>query len=268
MATNAGAVHRFEISADLRTAIDRLAHEQRTTEFMVVHATLAVLLARLGASDDITIGTPVAGRGERTLDGLIGMFVNTLVLRTHVDSAKTFGELLAHVRESDLGAFAHAEIPFERLVDVLAPVRSQAHNPLFQVMLAFQNVGQVSLELPGMTVSNIPLDSGMSKFDLVVTVLDVPLDDTADGGYSVEFSYATDLFDASTIAGMGEKFVSLLEAVTSTPHCRSATFRCSRAVNSPRSSRPPEDPSAASTPRSRCPTCSTARWNAPRMLAH
>ncbi|MFD6860800.1 amino acid adenylation domain-containing protein, partial [Rhodococcus sp. NPDC060090] len=217
VATNAGAVHRFEIGADLRAAIDRLAHESRTTEFMVVHAALAVLLARLGAADDITIGTPVAGRGERTLDGLIGMFVNTLVLRTHVDFAQTFGELLAHVRESDLGAFAHAEIPFERLVDVLAPVRSQSHNPLFQVMLAFQNVGQVSLELPGMTVSNIPLDSGMSKFDLVVTVLDVPLDGAGDGGYSVEFSYATDLFDASTIVGMSERFVSLLETVTSTP---------------------------------------------------
>ncbi|MGN5235876.1 non-ribosomal peptide synthase/polyketide synthase [Rhodococcus sp. SJ-3] len=217
VATNAGAVHRFEIGADLRAAIDRLAHEQRTTEFMVVHAVLAVLLARLGTSDDITIGTPVAGRGDRALDGLIGMFVNTLVLRTRVDPAETFGELLAHVRESDLGAFAHAEIPFERLVDVLAPVRSQAHNPLFQVMLAFQNVGQVSLELPGMAVSNIPLDSGMSKFDLVVTVLDVPLDNSSDGGYSVEFSYATDLFDASTVAGMGERFLSLLEAVTGTP---------------------------------------------------
>src|SRR5690606_712020 len=152
------------------------------------------------------------------LDDLIGMFVNTLVLRTRVDVTATFDELLAHVREVDLGAFAHAEIPFERLVDVLAPVRTQAHNPLFQVMLAFQNLGQVSLQLPELSVTNVPLDNGLSKFDLVVTVLDADTEGASSSdGWVVELSYATDLFDAETIDVLGERFVRLLAAATETP---------------------------------------------------
>ncbi|KSZ60701.1 peptide synthetase [Rhodococcus pyridinivorans KG-16] len=218
VASYRGAVTRLTIDPELRAAVERLAQQRRTTEFMVVHAVLATLLARLSASDDIAIGTPIAGRGERSLDDLIGMFVNTLVLRTRVDVTATFDELLAHVREVDLGAFAHAEIPFERLVDVLAPVRTQAHNPLFQVMLAFQNLGQVSLQLPELSVTNVPLDNGLSKFDLVVTVLDADTEGASSSdGWVVELSYATDLFDAETIDVLGERFVRLLAAATETP---------------------------------------------------
>ncbi|MGA4689811.1 non-ribosomal peptide synthase/polyketide synthase [Rhodococcus sp. AB351] len=217
VASYRGAVTRLTIDPELRAAVERLAQQRRTTEFMVVHAVLATLLARLSASDDIAIGTPIAGRGERSLDDLIGMFVNTLVLRTRVDVTATFDELLAHVREVDLGAFAHAEIPFERLVDVLAPVRTQAHNPLFQVMLAFQNLGQVSLQLPELSVTNVPLDNGLSKFDLVVTVLDADTEGASSDGWVVELSYATDLFDAETIDVLGERFVRLLAAATATP---------------------------------------------------
>ncbi|UGQ59434.1 non-ribosomal peptide synthase/polyketide synthase [Rhodococcus pyridinivorans] len=217
VASYRGAVTRLTIDPDLRAAVERLAQQRRTTEFMVVHAVLATLLARLSSSDDIAIGTPIAGRGERSLDDLIGMFVNTLVLRTRVDVTATFDELLAHVREVDLGAFAHAEIPFERLVDVLAPVRTQAHNPLFQVMLAFQNLGQVSLQLPELSVTNVPLDNGLSKFDLVMTVLDADTEGASSDGWVVELSYATDLFDAETIDVLGERFVRLLAAATETP---------------------------------------------------
>ena len=112
---------------------------------MVVHAALAVLLARLSGTDDIAIGTPIAGRGERELDDLIGMFVNTLVLRTGVDGGESFADLLARVRETDLAAFGHADVPFERLVEVLDPARSQARHPLFQVALSFQNLGATAV---------------------------------------------------------------------------------------------------------------------------
>ena len=107
---------------------------------MVVHAALAVLLARLSGTDDIAVGTPVAGRGEAALDDLVGMFVNTLVLRTEVDPAHVVrGRCSAQVRETDLEAFAHADVPFERLVEVLDPARSTSHHPLFQVAFSFEH---------------------------------------------------------------------------------------------------------------------------------
>ncbi|WP_369028317.1 condensation domain-containing protein, partial [Nocardia farcinica] len=121
-------------------------------------------------TSDIAIGTPVAGRGEAALDDLIGMFVNTLVLRTEVDGAAGFDELLARARETDLHAFAHADVPFERLVEVLNPARSQARHPLFQVMLTFQNTRQASLELPGLSVNGIDYDARLAKFDLQLTL--------------------------------------------------------------------------------------------------
>ena len=117
----------------MRALVD-LARAEGATLFMVVHAALAVLLARLSGTDDIAIGTPVAGRGERELDDLIGMFVNTLVLRTQVDGGTAFdGSAGPSARDRISQAFAHADVPFERLVEVLNPVRSTARHPLFQV---------------------------------------------------------------------------------------------------------------------------------------
>ncbi|XGU21851.1 condensation domain-containing protein [Rhodococcus sp. 3Y1] len=125
-----------------------MAKATNATPFMVVHSALAVLLARLSATTDIAIGAPIAGRGEAELDDLIGMFVNTLVLRTEVDPSMSFAELLASAREVDLQAFAHADVPFERVVEVLDPVRSQARHPLFQVALTFQTLDRVLSNCP------------------------------------------------------------------------------------------------------------------------
>ncbi|NEW37025.1 hypothetical protein GV791_31405, partial [Nocardia cyriacigeorgica] len=113
--------------------IAALAAGTDTTPFMVVHAAFAVLLARLSGTTDIAIGAPVAGRGDAALDDVVGMFVNTVVLRTEVDAATGFAELLHRVRDRDLDAFAYADLPFERLVEVVDPPRSQARHPLFQV---------------------------------------------------------------------------------------------------------------------------------------
>ncbi|MFD0361486.1 amino acid adenylation domain-containing protein [Nocardia sp. GCM10030253] len=207
--SNRGAIFGFDIDADTHAALNRLAHSRNSTLFMVVHAALAVLLARLSGTRDIAIGTPVAGRGEAALDDLIGMFVNTLVLRTDVDQDLTFDELLADLRRADIAAFGHADVPFERLVELLDPARSMARHPLFQVMLTFQNMTQTELELPGLAVSGVDLGVAMAKFDLELTV--VPRDD--DGGMSASFTYAVDLFDEATVAGFAQRLTKVLAAM-------------------------------------------------------
>ncbi|MGW6120285.1 non-ribosomal peptide synthase/polyketide synthase [Nocardia sp. NPDC055165] len=194
--------------------VARLARRADVSEFMVAHAALAALLARLGGAGDIAIGTPVAGRGEQALDDLVGMFVNTLVLRTGVDPAASFSSLLRETRRVDLDAFENAQVPFERLVDMLDPTRSTAHSPLFQVMLAFQNLaaGPVEVVLPGLTVTGLDADAAIAKFDL-----DLVLTGTADGGCAVSVTYATDLFDAETVARIADGYVRILDAVTANP---------------------------------------------------
>ncbi|WP_040804175.1 non-ribosomal peptide synthetase, partial [Nocardia concava] len=212
-----GGTFRFELADDVYAGVRRLARGHNGTTFMVVHAALAVLLARLSGTRDIAVGTPVAGRGEAALDDLIGMFVNTLVLRTDVDPAAGFAELLSGVRESDVRAFGHADVPFERLVDLLEPARSQARNPLFQVMLSFQNLAPAEFRLPGLTVSGTDLEVPFAKFDLQLTVQET-VDARGDGtGMAAEFSYALDLFDEPTITAFARRFARVLELVAADP---------------------------------------------------
>ncbi|MFE6862893.1 amino acid adenylation domain-containing protein [Nocardia sp. NPDC057668] len=218
VASYRGGTYRFTLADDVYAAARRLAESRNSTLFMVVHAALTVLLARLSGTADIAVGTPVAGRGEAELDDLIGMFVNTLVLRTEVDGARSFDELLAQVREHDVRAFGHADVPFERLVELLDPARSQARNPLFQVMLAFQNLAPTRLELPGLSVSGADLEVPFAKFDLQLTVQE-EMDERGDAtGLAAEFSYALDLFDESTIAGFANRFARILAAVSADPN--------------------------------------------------
>ncbi|WP_425297949.1 non-ribosomal peptide synthetase, partial [Nocardia brasiliensis] len=212
VASGAGAEYTFEVSAEVHRGLTELAQRAGASEFMVVHTAFAALLARLTGTVDITIGTPVAGRGERELDGLIGMFVNTLVLRTPIDPGASFTDLLAATKETDLAAFSHAELPFERLVEVLDPVRSQAHHPLFQVALFFQNMNKAQVELPGLSAQAVEFDGAVAKFDLQLTV--VP---KAESGFSAQFTYATDLFDEATIAQFAHRLDRLLAAVVAQP---------------------------------------------------
>ncbi|MFC9894897.1 amino acid adenylation domain-containing protein [Nocardia sp. NPDC127579] len=218
----AGARLAFPIEATLHQRLQELAREQQCSLFMVLHAALAVLLAGMSGTDDIAIGTPMAGRGEAELDDLIGMFVNTLVLRTRIRGDHTVAELLAATRDTDVQAFAHSDIPFERLVHLLAPERSLNRNPLFQVMLSLHNMPEGALELPGLRVSGLGLESPTEKVDLSVTIRAVTgiagVPDT--GGLDVGLSYATDIFDAGTVAGFADRYRRVLESIAADPQRR------------------------------------------------
>ncbi|WP_435831173.1 amino acid adenylation domain-containing protein [Nocardia salmonicida] len=212
-----GASLDFRIPAEVHAGLDQLARAHNSTLFMVVHAALSALLARLSGSTDIAIGTPVAGRGDAALDDLIGMFVNTLVLRAEVDPAASFEELLTRTRAVDVAAFGHADVPFERLVELLDPARSTARHPLFQVMLAFQNMARTALELPGLTVAGVELTIPFAKFDLQFEMVEDTDRHGAPHGIAVGLTYATDLFDADTVAGFADRFQRLLAAIVAAP---------------------------------------------------
>ncbi|MGA9873233.1 MAG: condensation domain-containing protein, partial [Rhodococcus sp. (in: high G+C Gram-positive bacteria)] len=217
VATGRGATTRTLVDGAVRRRIEKVAADHSATPFMVVHAALSVLLARLSGTDDIPVGTPVAGRGEQVLDDLVGMFVNTLVLRTKVRAGQDFTDLLRSVRRIDLDAFGSADVPFERLVEVLDPARSRSRHPLFQVLLVFQNLGDTTLELPGLTVSGVDFDTAVAKMDLQVTVSDH--DSNSGSGWALDFTYATDLFDANTVDIMANRLLTVLDAVGTDPSC-------------------------------------------------
>ncbi|WP_455749893.1 amino acid adenylation domain-containing protein, partial [Nocardia tengchongensis] len=210
----------FRVDAGLHSALTELAAATDTSLFMVLHAALAVLLSRLAGTPDILIGTAVAGRGEAALDDLVGMFVNTLALRTPVDPALGFRDFLAQVRATDLDGFAHAEVPFERLVQVLDPPRSTAQHPLFQVSLSLQNFEPPTVEFPGLRVEVEPIVRDASQFDLTFD-LRAPLpglDDEA--GLEGTLTFATDLFDETTAARLVTRWRRVLTAVTADPGIR------------------------------------------------
>ncbi|NNH70511.1 non-ribosomal peptide synthetase [Nocardia uniformis] len=213
----AGSQVDLRIDAPTHAALVDIARAQGATLFMVVHTAFAVLLARLSGTDDIAIGTPMAGRGAAELDDLIGMFVNTLVFRTRVDADAAFTELLARQRDADIQAFAHADVPFERLVEVLNPARSTARHPLFQVGLSFQNLAPVAMELPGLTVTGLSTDRQLSQFDLHLIVADGYDEQGAPTGIGGFLTYATDLFDESTVREFGDRFTRVLAAVVADP---------------------------------------------------
>ncbi|WP_157556679.1 condensation domain-containing protein, partial [Nocardia acidivorans] len=213
----AGAFLDFSLPAEVHTGLNRIARQHNASLFMVVHAAVAAWLARLSGNGDVVIGTAVAGRGERALDDLVGMFVNTLTLRTAVDIAAPFDTLVAQARETDLNAFANADVPFERVSEVAAAGRTAA-NPLLQVVLSLQNTETPVLELPGLRVSAIDTELAAAKFDLQISMEPRPGVDGALGALDVIFGYATDLFDEATVEAFGRVLERILTAVAADPH--------------------------------------------------
>ncbi|MER6915625.1 amino acid adenylation domain-containing protein [Streptomyces sp. NPDC000594] len=208
-----GGFARFTVAPEVHRDLRRLARTGAASMFMVVHAAVAALLHKTGSGTDVVIGTPVAGRQDTALDDLVGFFVNNLVLRTDLGGDPSFTELLARVRETDLAAYAHAELPFESLVDTLGPRRSLARHPLFQVMLAYENRSGGEIGLPGVTTIAYPVGGHTAKFDLTFTLAER---DGADGIEGV-LEYATDLFDDATAETLTARLVRLLAAVAADP---------------------------------------------------
>ncbi|WP_443333996.1 non-ribosomal peptide synthase/polyketide synthase [Streptomyces sp. MNU103] len=213
--------HGLEIPAHLHTELIRVASELKATPFMVVQAAVAALLSRLGAGTDIPLGSPVAGRTHASLSEVVGLFANTLVLRTDVSGDPSFAELVDRVRETDLAAFAHQDVPFERLVEALRPERSAARHPLFQVVVEWGDDDTRALEsledLPGLSVEPLQLTVDTAKFDLVWHLRPRHTAEDAPAGIAVDLEYSADLFDAATVASMGDRLVRLLGAALAEP---------------------------------------------------
>ncbi|HEX4832618.1 MAG TPA: amino acid adenylation domain-containing protein [Trebonia sp.] len=205
------------IPAVVHAGLADLAREQGVTLFMVVQAALAVLLSKLGAGDDIPVGTPVAGRTDEALDDLMGFFVNTLVLRTDVSGDPPFTTLLARVRDFWLGALERQDVPFERLVEDLAPDRSLARNPLFQVTLTLQNNAPAAAGLPGVRAVPVRAGTGSAQVDLSVLLGGARGEP---GGMHGRLMAATDLFDEPTARSIAARFSRVLAAVAADPAVR------------------------------------------------
>ncbi|SCK46289.1 non-ribosomal peptide synthetase [Streptomyces sp. WMMB 322] len=212
-ADSAGDSVALRIPADVHTGLADLAASEQASLFMVVHAALAALLTRLGAGTDIPVGSAVEGRAETSLDGLVGFFVNTVVLRTDTSQAPTFRELLRRVRESDLAAFAHQDVPFDLVVEALNPERSAPGQPLFQVMLTLTAPPPERLALPGLTTSVGTVGTGAAKFDLCLSLYEHRGADGGCLGLDGRLEYRSALFDPATAQALGGRFERLLEQV-------------------------------------------------------
>ncbi|HSF38680.1 MAG TPA: amino acid adenylation domain-containing protein [Thermoanaerobaculia bacterium] len=206
-----GALRRWSLPAAETGRLRDLAHAQGATLFMAVHAAFAVLLGRHTGQDDVVVGLPVAHRTRREIEELIGFFVNTLVLRVDLSGDPDLPAAIARSRAAALGAYAHQDLPFERLVDELGLARAPHRPPLLRVLLQLQSAPAGDLELPGLTLTPFSLESTTSRFELVVNVFERP------EGLTAVFTYDADLFEGPTIARLCDHFGTLLASWTADP---------------------------------------------------
>ncbi|MGW4207274.1 non-ribosomal peptide synthase/polyketide synthase [Lentzea sp. NPDC004789] len=213
--THEGGHVEFTVSPELYGRVRELAGQTRSTPFMVLQAAVAALLTALGAGEDVPIGGAIAGRADSALDDVVGVFINTLVYRFDTSGDPAFTELLGRVRETGLAAYAHQDVPFERLVEELRPERSRSRHAFFQVMVALLDFTDAEVSLPGVAVEPDVVTNGTAKFDAHFDCVVA-----GDGGLTCRFEYATDLYDHTTAQKLVERFVRVLETVTARPELR------------------------------------------------
>ncbi|NET39957.1 MAG: non-ribosomal peptide synthetase, partial [Cyanothece sp. SIO1E1] len=195
----------WQLSQFLTEALKTISQQEKSTLFITLLTIFKILLYRYTEQADILVGTPIANRNRTELEGLIGFFANTLVLRTVVTGNPTFREFLGQVRQVALNAYTHQDLPFEQLVDALQLERNLSHHPLFQVMFTLQHTPMADLHLPGLTVSALDESNRAAKFDLSCLAWEI------EAGLEGLLEYNADLFEAATIARMGQHFQSLIE---------------------------------------------------------
>ncbi|HEX5603948.1 MAG TPA: amino acid adenylation domain-containing protein, partial [Pyrinomonadaceae bacterium] len=206
-----GSLEHFSVAEDVVRRLRELGQQEGATMFMVLLAAFQTLLHRYANQEVIVVGTPIAGRNRQELEGLIGFFINTLVMRADFSDDLRFRELLAHVKETALGAYAHQEFPFDKLVEELQPRRDLSHMPIIQAMFALQNTPDESIELAGLVLTPVNIESGTTQFDLSLNVWDKGPELK---GY---LAYRSDLFDAGTIKRLLAHFQTLLESIANDP---------------------------------------------------
>ncbi|BAZ20861.1 non-ribosomal peptide synthase [Kalymmatonema gypsitolerans NIES-4073] len=211
-----GQTLHFELNQNLTQQLNTLCQKSGTTMFMTLMAAFVTLLGRYSNQSDIVIGSPIANRDRKETYPLIGLFVNTLVLRTHLEGNPSFRELLQRVRQVALDAYAHQDMPLERLVEALQPERSLSHMPLFQVAFAMQNAPMGKLELPNLSLNLLKTENRTAKFDITLSIQET------ESGLLGEWEYKTDLFDATTMSRMVGHFQTLLENIVANPEARIA----------------------------------------------
>ena len=214
MQTHRGALQVLQLPEAVSEQLQALSRQQDVTVFMLLLAALQVLLHRYTGQQDISVGTPIANRSHVELEEVIGFFVNTLVMRTDLSGNPTFLQVLTKVRHVCLEAYAHQDVPFEKVVEELEPERDLSRSPLFQVMLVLQNAPREQRELAGMSVKPLAVESTISKFDLTLSVVQT------EQGLHCALEYSTDLFEAETITCMLDHWQTLLQGVVQTPQAR------------------------------------------------
>lgn len=213
-----GGRHRFSIERASASALNELCRQQGATLFMGLLGTLQIWLHAHSGRLDPIVGTDVANRDRAETEGVVGFFLNQLALRADLSGNPSFAELLTRLRVQVLDAYSHQELPFDKLVKTLNPVRSLAYSPLFQVKLVLQNQPESALDMPGLEVLPEPIEHGQAQLDLHLSV------EETDNGLDCTFKYSADLFEATTVTAFAEEFGALLAQVVATPEMQIATL--------------------------------------------